>query len=332
MKTIISILLSVLAITGFIACSKTLVDDPSRDAISVFEETWSFIDKNYALFEVKASNWDSVHAVYRDKISTTTTNDQLFATIGTMLSTLTDGHVAISDGKITTNYTGFYTGYSANYNENTLYKTYLTTYQKKGPFVYTVVNNVAYLKISDFNQEFSGAVLDSVLNQFVSAKGLIIDVRNNEGGDLSLVNLVFSRFISARTIVKYEVKKSGPGHKDFAEPRAVSIDPAGRFFKSPVRILTNRRCFSACNDFVLFFKQVQSSKSFGDQTGGGGGIPFNYVLSNGWKLQYTGTKTLSTSKSPVENGIAPDTVINISTFDDFVGRDPILEAAYNSLQ
>jgi C-terminal processing protease CtpA/Prc len=70
----------------------------------------------------------------------------------------------------------------------------------------------------------------------------------------------------------------------------------------------------------------------GDQTGGGGGIPRDYLLSNGWQLQYTSTVTLSPFQETVENGIQPDVNITITPDDELNGKDPILEAAFQSFQ
>ena len=314
------------------SCSKVLIKEPSTQASAIFEDTWSFLDKNYALFESKAINWDSVHKVYSQKITNDITNEALFETLANMLSTLKDGHVALSNGAITRNYTGFYSFYSNNYNESTLYKTYLLDYKRTGPLVYTQVNGVGYLHIETFKTNFTAAALDSILTSMKGVKGIIVDLRNNEGGDLNLAYLVISRFIAEAKLVKYEVSKNGTGHASFDAPSAVTIKPGGQTFTAPVRVLTNRRCFSACNDLALFFSELPRVKIYGDQTGGGGGIPFNYILSNAWLLQYTGTKTLSVAGLSIESGIQPDVKINISTLDDFNGKDPILEAAYNSLQ
>lgn len=70
----------------------------------------------------------------------------------------------------------------------------------------------------------------------------------------------------------------------------------------------------------------------GDQTGGGGSIPYNYILANGWKVQYSATITLSSLKEPIENGIIPDISIGINPFEESSGKDPILEKAYSLLR
>jgi C-terminal processing protease CtpA/Prc len=126
--------------------------------------------------------------------------------------------------------------------------------------------------------------------------------------------------------------KKGPGHEDFTDPQPYYLSPAGQHYNGPVVILTNRSCFSSCNDFILYMSILPNVKLMGDQTGGGGGLPRDYILSNGWKLQYTSTVTLSPAKEIVENGIQPDVNITITPIDETNGKDPILENAFQSFQ
>jgi C-terminal processing protease CtpA/Prc len=128
------------------------------------------------------------------------------------------------------------------------------------------------------------------------------------------------------------MNKKGPGHDDYMDPVPYYLSPAGTHYGNPVALLTNRSCFSACNDFVLYMSGLSNVKQIGDQTGGGGGIPRDYVLANGWKLQYTSTVTLSPAKASVENGIVPAISITITPTDETNGKDPILEKAFQSLQ
>jgi C-terminal processing protease CtpA/Prc len=133
-------------------------------------------------------------------------------------------------------------------------------------------------------------------------------------------------------VVKYDVVKNGPGHDDFNNPKPYYLSPAGQYYANPVVVLTNRSCFSACNDFALYMSGISIVKLIGDQTGGGGGIPNNYLLANGWKLQYSATITLSPVKDNIENGIPPYVNIEISSTDELNGKDPILEKALQFLQ
>ena len=132
--------------------------------------------------------------------------------------------------------------------------------------------------------------------------------------------------------VKLEVFKSGPGPNDFFGPLPFSISPAGITYNKKVILLTNRACFSACNDFALYMSLLPNVTLVGDQTGGGAGNPNNYILANGWKLQYSATYSLSPYKTHIENGISPDTPVEILPQDESEGRDSIILKAIKLLQ
>jgi len=201
-----------------------------------------------------------------------------------------------------------------------------------GPVIYKADDDIGYLYYASFAQDISDAEMENVFAAMSSTKGLIIDVRNNSGGKSSNVERLFGRFLNTKKLVRYEMKKKGPGHNDFYDKEPVYLLPVGKFYNKPMVLLTNRSCFSACNDFALYMSYLPNVTIVGDQTGGGGSIPANYLLVNGWKLQYSSTVTLSPDHLPVENGIQPDVVEQITPIQEINGKDPILERAIKILQ
>ena len=201
-----------------------------------------------------------------------------------------------------------------------------------GPVIYKIQDNIGYLYYDSFDHAVTAEQLDAVMAAMKNTKGLIIDLRSNHGGDSRNAELLFSHFITTRRLVKYEVFKNGPGHNDFATPEPYYINPSASYYPAPVCLLINRGCYSTCNDAALYFSQLNNSILIGDQTGGGGGIPNNYLLANGWKLQYTASATMSPDKQYIENGIQPAVQVSISMQDINNGKDPILEKAVQLLQ
>ncbi|MET3879815.1 S41 family peptidase [Chitinophaga sp. OAE865] len=100
----------------------------------------------------------------------------------------------------------------------------------------------------------------------------------------------------------------------------------------PLLVLTNRRCFSFCNDFVMYMSELPDVLVIGDQTGGGGGTPFNYELPNGWRLKYSASMAVSAAGLNIEDGIAPDYFVSNSLEDESKGRDAIFKFALEHLQ
>jgi hypothetical protein len=315
-------------------CEKALdIKNPPSHPVAVFDELWNVMDKRYALFSVKGVDWEKTYTEYRSMVNDSMTEKALFNLMVKMLETLRDGHVTLMSDQDTATYDNFYRAYSINFNYNNIMGYYLMNeYKVSGPVIYKIVNNIGYLYYNSFYNDISDAQIDMIINDMKDIKGLIVDVRSNTGGRSKNVDRLFRRFISARRLVKYESKKNGPGHDDFSEPEPFYLDPAGTAFTKPVVVLTNRSCFSGCNDFVSYMAELPNVKLMGDQTGGGGSIPYNYILANGWKIQYSATVTLSINKVSIENGIPPDDNIGITPIDEINGRDPILEKAYQSLQ
>lgn len=322
------VLLSVLGT----ACSKEKMAS-DRDQKSILKEVYQVVRERYALFPVKQLDWDSVYAVFNDKVSEATSSTQLFSICSDMLFALKDGHVVLYSEFDTVSYDRFYAGFPTNFNLRNVKQNYLNNqFSTVGPVLYSRVGDLGYLYYSTFAEGLSENQWDTVLNGLSGIRSLIIDVRGNFGGNTVYASRLAANYFSARTQVKYELVKSGPHPDSFFPEQPFYLLPLQRGSIVRVAVLTNRSCFSACNDFVLYMRQRPEMIQVGDQTGGGGGIPNQFILSNGWKLQYTATMTLSPQMVAVENGIEPDLKVGIGSLDEEAGKDPILEAAVAALR
>ena len=114
-------------------------------------------------------------------------------------------------------------------------------------------------------------------------------MRDNGGGNLTVVDKLVSQFIDQTITAGYICHKTGPGHDDFSRPFAYTIEPATghvRWLK-PVVVLTNRSTFSAANNFVSIMKSRKNTAIVGDITGGGSGMPFSSELPCGWGIRFS---------------------------------------------
>ena len=291
------------------------------------------MDQRYVFFPIKNINWDSTYLHYKNQVTNGMSNPELFSVIGNMLQTLKDGHVSLSCDFDTSTYEGFYELHLPNFNYNNIVNNYLKNdFQSNGPFVFKIAGDLGYIYYGSFDAGFTDTMLDSMLSVMKNTKGLIIDVRNNVGGIVENADKIFQRFLSEKKLVKYEGIKQGKTHDDFSDPIPYYLSPKGYHYSKPICVLTNRKCFSSCNDFVMYMSKLSNVKVIGDTTGGGGGIPAEYILANGWRLQYTATVTLSPLKNFIENGIAPLIAINITSIEEANGIDPILDKAIKLLQ
>ena len=316
-------------------CRKVLkLTDPTSSPMKVFDEVWNVMDQRYALFSIKEVDWTKAYSTYRQSINDSTTESELFLILSNLLAELKDGHVALIGPGRTSTYDLFYTSFPTNFNHQNLLTNYLhDQYTRTGPLIYTVQDSIGYVYYESFEKSITQPQLDTVFGSFQFTKGLIIDIRGNLGGASENAEMLFQQFVKGEKLVKYEVGKSGSGHDDLSPALPLYVHNArGLTYGHPVCLLTNRSCFSASNDFVLFMSGLDNVRLVGDQTGGGGGIPQQYSLSNGWTLQYTATMTLSPDKLNVESGIQPDVKVGISNIEETQGRDPIIEKAFSLLR
>lgn len=317
------------------ACEKLLIEnDPLNTPVNNFELLWETIDKKYSFFTYKNINWDSLYHEYRPMVNNRMTNRQLFNLLSEMLFHLKDGHVNLESDFDRSGNWEWYKNSPNNFNYSLLRSSYLKEdFESIGPFVTLEIDSIGYIYMGSFSDRVKPEDIDSIIKQFYDLKGIVFDVRSNGGGYSTNVGIIAGRFADRRRVVAYNKFKTGPGHDDFTEPRAVYVSPSGkRQFLKPVAVLSNRRSYSAANDFILNMSSFPNVTVVGDTTGGGGGTPVNSELLNGWTYRFSATMTLATDKFNVENGIPPDIMVNMKQSDINRGIDTILETALEHIR
>ena len=79
---------------GTISCEQVFLDEaPAEDAVSIFEEAWTFADQEYSFFSFKGIDWDEVYNRYRPQVQENMSEEALFEVMADMLFELRDGHV-----------------------------------------------------------------------------------------------------------------------------------------------------------------------------------------------------------------------------------------------
>lgn len=89
---------------------------------------------------------------------------------------------------------------------------------------------------------------------------------------------IAARFTNQKTLTGYIQHKTGLGHNDFSQMEPIYLEPSNSIrWQKKVVILTNRRCYSATNDFVNAMRSIEDTEiiQLGDRTGGGSGLPFS---------------------------------------------------------
>ena len=88
MKNLSIILFSLLALS-FASCERAFMEqNEPKDPVSVFDYLWNKVDQQYAFFDVKGVDWDSVREVYRPKVYEGMDDDSLFNVCAAMLNVM----------------------------------------------------------------------------------------------------------------------------------------------------------------------------------------------------------------------------------------------------
>ena len=184
---------------------------------------------------------------------------------------------------------------------------------------------IAIIKVTRFgdqtDSEWDSAVSDILAK---SAKGVVVDLRNNPGGLLSSAVHVASEFIKG-TIVKQE----------FADGRVESLvaDHEGKLSKIPLTVLVNGGSASASEIFAGAIQDANRAKIVGEKTFGKGTVQDVVDFTGGSGLHITIAKWLTPKGKSISNvGITPDVIIEFpATSDQEQKEDPQLNKALEML-
>jgi C-terminal processing protease CtpA/Prc len=203
----------------------------------------------------------------------------------------------------------------------------------EGSIRYTVFHgNIGYMHCGNFSETMDNERINMILNSMSGCDGLIVDVRNNNGGSIGNAALLASHFTNARVLTGYIRHKTGKGRNSFSEAKAIYIDPAvGIYWSKPVVVLSNRQTFSAGNFFVNTMRYFPQIATAGDITGGGSGLPFTSELPNGWGVRFSASPHFDAGMNHIEFGIEPEYPVSMDLRDEEKGIDSIIEKACSML-
>ena len=303
-----------------------------------FEALWQIIDEHYCFFDYKQHeyglDWQEVYNKYKVRVNEKMTEVQLFEVLCDMLAELRDGHVNLSTSYDIGRYWTWQEAYPKNFSDS-LSRIYMgTDYKIASGLRYKVLDdNIGYIRYESCQDPIGEGNLDDVLSYFALCRGIIIDIRNNGGGDLTNAEKLAARFVHEKTLVGYMQHKTGKGHQDFSDMEPQYLEPSSniRWHKS-VCVLTNRSVFSAANEFTSMMHALPDVKIVGDHTGGGSGMPMSSSLSNGWSVRYSACPMYDKDKQQTEFGIEPDYNVQLTDEDTAKGLDTIIEAARKLLR
>lgn len=208
---------------------------------------------------------------------------------------------------------------------------------QKTPALFKILpGNIAYLQINWFVDDAGIKTLKENFVAASAAKGLVIDIRDNRGGNDNyshdLVRILADKPFDGsnwRTVDYKAAYRSWSRAIGWHRSPAPTFEPdPDLHYGKPVVVLISGRTYSAAEDFLVSYISSGRGKLVGETSGGSTGNPMLFKLPGGG-MAFICTKDDSFANGRVFEGvgIAPDVTVKPTIADIRAGRDPVLEKA-----
>jgi retinol-binding protein 3 len=143
--------------------------------------------------------------------------------------------------------------------------------QRKSNFGFKKVEilpgNIGYLEFDRFaDAARAGETAVAAMNFLANTDALIIDLRQNGGGDASMIQLLTGYFLrESQLLVSWYHRENDETIQSYSLPYV----PGQRLLDTPLYILTSKNTFSAAEEFTYDLKNLKRATVIGDTTGGG---------------------------------------------------------------
>jgi carboxyl-terminal processing protease len=327
------------------------IRDPERN----FEFLWETFHNRYPFFELRHVDWKRQYETYRPKVTNKTSKDELFDIFCRMLRPLNDGHVELKaklSGERKARYfrpekkprfhqeftkrerkrlfkTTKRTLVGYGFGKPTKTEAWMLHYCRSAQFGY-----IRILELEGVSKRRLTAALDGIARDFGILKGIIIDIRDNPGGEDSIAITIINRFCGRKRVAFHRKTKIGPGKTDFTPLKTWYLEPQGNVqFAGSIALLTCDSVFSGGEAFALALKELPQATIIGDHTNGIFSYQLEKKLPNGWELCLSYQVYLSANMVCYEGkGVPVDIKLLNKKADIENGIDPLITRALGVLK
>jgi tetratricopeptide (TPR) repeat protein len=310
----------------------------SINPVDVFEQVWKLLNDNYPYFEQRGIDWNALRKVYATKISPTSTEEELFNTLSNMLEHFNDGHINLEAGKkrfcslVKTN------SKMEDFSWKLVSDKYLNKNYKASHdsmfFYGWLSDELAYMRIRRFpSKEVIEKYIDNIIGELAKAKGMVIDIRGNPGGNGFGVAALGSRFADRKRLFEKNFNRIDQS-KTYTSPTYRYVEPLGPIqYKGPVILLQNVYSESGSDLFALAMRVLPHVTSIGENTGGCFAAYYPEKLMNGWTLTMPWSYVVDQNDFCWEGMGVPPNIRKINTKEDIAaGNDKVLALAMDILK
>jgi carboxyl-terminal processing protease len=352
-----------------------------KDFGEVFNAFWNGMNNNYVFWDMDTTNWDNIYAIYApvfSRLDITKPADRLLAAhyLRQMCSGLLDGHFYLSfsdedlqdssfhpadlrlQGRL--NYhprydPDFFDQVAANYLDSN----YVTAgyFASSGDYLNyiagTIQDSILYFRINAFGMaeayQLGSDRMRSLLDYFFAAsqsaviKGIIIDVRDNDGGDLRDLNFLVGHFIGSPLVWGTLRYKRDDNPLDFTPwmPAIITPSAGGEVLSKPIMVLANMYSISMAEMTTMSLKTFPNTTVIGERTYGATGMltspadlnDGSFTIGDFAVVTETAAAFKYRNDSIYESkGFPPDILVDYDQANASPGKDDILEMAIHQFK
>lgn len=320
-----------------LSCHEFVPDNASNDQnVEDITAAAIYINTNYPLLEYKGIDWQDLLLQYTTRAEEAK-GDEFYQVLYDFVGELKDSHAKIytiggigvrpyTPERMIRSRGAFDPNLIRKYFDSPLFVTGNNTIEYQ-----YIQGDIGYVRLSTFGDQLLGreTQFENVVNYFQQARGLIVDIRENNGGTSLTYDKVLSHFLEDGIIPGLMVN-----NQEIIIPATITPHPTTTFTK-PVVVIINGTSFSAAEVFADRMRISDHVTLIGDTTAGGGmstSIDPLFVLPSGKAISINNTAVLRRDTVPIEwNGIVPDILVNQTPEDALSGVDHQLEFAIEFL-
>ncbi|MEE9426674.1 MAG: S41 family peptidase [Paracoccaceae bacterium] len=312
-------------------------DDPEWN----FEVFWNAFADHYPFFDLYDVDWDARYAEFRPQVSAATTQDELFEIFRGSVHGLEDGHVFFVDHENRRGHspeTGVPWGdqlddaraVAMGYLSDTVIGVNAT-----GLSYGWLEGGIGYIRLAHMGADVgfgsTGAAsargaIETAAGALADAKGIIVDIRFNGGGDDS-ISLAYAGGFTDQPVQAFtKVTQTLAG---FTEPFKALTQPNGTvFLGQPAILLTSGYSASAAEIFTMAMREFPQVTVVGQATAGAHSDILTRNLPNGWEIGFSHQIYRTPDGTVYEGpGLPPDQEREFDSEGFTMGRDTLLEEA-----
>jgi len=202
-------------------------------------------------------------------------------------------------------------------------------------------DNIGYVKINSFYADEIVVLFDSVFNHIQNNDALIIDLRENGGGNGRVgwtilgyfTDTPFQIFNWKSRLYRPIWRAWGRREETYEKTNQYRYADHKKYYSNPIVLLTRSRTASMAENFCMGFKIMKRGKIIGEPTAGTSGTPLIFSLPGGGKGQVVTTRsTFPDGTELIGKGVEPDIIVSPGIEDFKNGYDPILNKAITYLK